>query len=233
MCRGNRSRHVSLNRSLSLPQGSSSAVVRAVRKEEEEMDKSVSEHDDEDGAVAAVANAAVAVAPSSSSSSRADSGYSQGSSQESLAPGIGGEGEQKPTMTSSEDEDVEGKGEKKGKKGSKRARTEEEEEECFKREEEFKMSRSQNGYASSSANTTDSAMVPGEGEVRLTRTIATSRPELLCNFCLSREKNAGIIHGGIIHQICCYPCAKRLYKRKQPCPMCRRRIEKISKIIVG
>ena len=236
MCRGNRSRHVSLNRSLSLPQGSSSAVVRAVRKEEEEMDKSVSEHDDEDGAVAAVANAAVAVAVApSSSSSRADSGYSQGSSQESLALGatasnIGGEDEQKPTVTSSEDEDVEGK----GKKGSKRARTEEEEEECFKREEEFKMSRNQNGYASSSANTTDSAaMVPGEGKVRLTRTIATSRPELLCNFCLSREKNAGIIHGGIIHQICCYPCAKRLYKRKQPCPMCRRRIEKISKIIVG
>ena len=72
-----------------------------------------------------------------------------------------------------------------------------------------------------------------KGIVKSFATVATSKPELLCNFCLSREKNAGIIHGGIIHQICCYPCAKRLYKSKQPCPMCRRKIEKISKIIIG
>lgn len=54
-----------------------------------------------------------------------------------------------------------------------------------------------------------------------------------CNFCLSRAKNAGIIHGRIIHNICCYPCAKKLYKEKKPCPMCRRRIEKIAEIMSG
>ena len=62
-------------------------------------------------------------------------------------------------------------------------------------------------------------------------TVGTSQPDLLCNFCLSREKNAGIIHGRVIHSVCCYPCAKKLYKKKQPCPMCRRKIEKIAEII--
>ena len=36
---------------------------------------------------------------------------------------------------------------------------------------------------------------------------------MLCNFCLTREKNAGIIHGRITHQICCYQCAKKLVKQ--------------------
>ena len=53
------------------------------------------------------------------------------------------------------------------------------------------------------------------------KTIATSRPDLLCNFCLTREKNAGIIHGRITHQICCYQCAKKLVKQRKPCPVCR------------
>jgi hypothetical protein len=63
--------------------------------------------------------------------------------------------------------------------------------------------------------------------------VATSKPDLLCNFCLSRNKNAGIIHGRITHQICCYPCAKKLFKHRKPCPVCRRRIEKITEIIVA
>lgn len=65
------------------------------------------------------------------------------------------------------------------------------------------------------------------------KTIATSRPDLLCNFCLTREKNAGIIHGRITHQICCYQCAKKLVKQRKPCPVCRRKIEKITEIIVA
>lgn len=94
--------------------------------------------------------------------------------------------------------------------------------------------------AGSQGSTEEEAVIAGKSTLRddcakswRSPTLATSKPELLCNFCLEREKNAGIIHGGIIHQICCYPCAKRLYKKRQPCPMCRRRIEKISKIIVG
>ncbi len=64
-------------------------------------------------------------------------------------------------------------------------------------------------------------------------TFTASNPRSMCNFCLSRNKDAAIIHGGIVHQVCCYVCAKRLYKRKQPCPMCRRPIEKIARIIEG
>ena len=51
--------------------------------------------------------------------------------------------------------------------------------------------------------------------------LTTSRPDLLCNFCLTREKNAGIVHGRITHQICCYQCAKKLVKQRKPCPVCR------------
>ncbi len=66
---------------------------------------------------------------------------------------------------------------------------------------------------------------------KLTMTTAAATTETDCTLCFSREKKAGIVHGGILHQISCYPCAKRLYKRKQPCPVCRRRIEKIVRII--
>lgn len=72
----------------------------------------------------------------------------------------------------------------------------------------------------------------GGDEIYTERTAASKEEaKLMCNFCLRREKDGGIVHGGIVHQICCYPCAKRLVKRRQPCPVCRRRIEKISKII--
>eukprot|EP00095_Tigriopus_kingsejongensis_P004280 maker-scaffold555_size137745-snap-gene-0.25 protein:Tk04280 transcript:maker-scaffold555_size137745-snap-gene-0.25-mRNA-1 annotation:"e3 ubiquitin-protein ligase mdm2 isoform x1" len=60
---------------------------------------------------------------------------------------------------------------------------------------------------------------------------ASNKPDLLCNFCLTKKKNAGIVHGRIVHQICCYSCAKKLYKKRQPCPLCRRKIEKICVVI--
>ncbi len=71
------------------------------------------------------------------------------------------------------------------------------------------------------------------GAARRNNTVATSKPDLLCNFCLSRDKNAGIVHGRITHQICCYPCAKKLWAQGKPCPLCRRKIERITKIISG
>jgi len=55
----------------------------------------------------------------------------------------------------------------------------------------------------------------------------------LCSLCYTRPKNACLIHGRTSHQLCCYPCAKRLYKKKQGCPVCRRKIEKITKNIVA
>ena len=54
----------------------------------------------------------------------------------------------------------------------------------------------------------------------------------LCTFCCVRPKNASFIHGKISHQVCCYQCAKKLYKQKQSCPVCRRKIEKITKNIM-
>ena len=55
---------------------------------------------------------------------------------------------------------------------------------------------------------------------------------MLCTFCCVRPKDACFVHGKISHQVCCYPCAKKLYKQKGSCPVCRRKIEKITKNIM-
>ena len=52
-----------------------------------------------------------------------------------------------------------------------------------------------------------------------------------CYLCQDRPRNSGLIHGKIVHQISCYPCAKRLIMAKQPCPVCRRPVEKVCEII--
>lgn len=53
----------------------------------------------------------------------------------------------------------------------------------------------------------------------------------LCLFCVTRKKNASLVHGRIGHQVCCYPCAKKLWKKKAECPVCRRTVERIIKLI--
>lgn len=52
----------------------------------------------------------------------------------------------------------------------------------------------------------------------------------LCTYCYAKPKNASFIHGQCAHQVCCYVCAKKIYGRKDPCPVCRRKIEKIIKM---
>ena len=52
----------------------------------------------------------------------------------------------------------------------------------------------------------------------------------ICNICYRRPKDATFVHGKISHQICCYPCAKAIFKQHRSCPVCRRKIEKITKI---
>ena len=52
----------------------------------------------------------------------------------------------------------------------------------------------------------------------------------LCNICFRRPKESTFVHGNISHQICCYPCAKAIFKQKRSCPVCRRKIEKITKL---
>lgn len=50
-----------------------------------------------------------------------------------------------------------------------------------------------------------------------------------CVVCLSKPKEASIIHGKTGHQVCCYVCAKRLKRRGKSCPVCRRPITKVIK----
>ena len=54
-----------------------------------------------------------------------------------------------------------------------------------------------------------------------------SETTALCSICLNAPKNAVLVHGHTGHQISCYRCAKRLYRRGKPCPVCRRRIQKV------
>ena len=58
----------------------------------------------------------------------------------------------------------------------------------------------------------------------------SSNVDKLCNICYSRPKEATFVHGNISHQVCCYPCAKAIFKQKRTCPVCRRQIEKITKL---
>lgn len=58
-------------------------------------------------------------------------------------------------------------------------------------------------------------------------------PQQLCMLCCLRPKNASLIHGRIGHQVCCYPCGKKLWKKQSRCPVCRRKVEKIVKIILA
>jgi len=53
----------------------------------------------------------------------------------------------------------------------------------------------------------------------------------LCLLCVTRKKDASLVHGRIGHQVCCYPCAKKLWRRKAECPVCRRTVERIIKLI--
>lgn len=50
-----------------------------------------------------------------------------------------------------------------------------------------------------------------------------------CTICYLHPKNASFIHGQSSHQVCCYSCAKKIVKNKSTCPVCRRKIEKITK----
>ena len=57
------------------------------------------------------------------------------------------------------------------------------------------------------------------------------RANPLCMMCYKRPKDASFIHGRIGHQISCYPCAKKHWKEKAQCPVCRRKVEKLVRII--
>ena len=53
-----------------------------------------------------------------------------------------------------------------------------------------------------------------------------------CQLCCSGPKDAVLVHGKSGHQMCCYRCAKRLRRHGKPCPICRRRIQRVIRNFV-
>ena len=77
---------------------------------------------------------------------------------------------------------------------------------------------------------TTSTQISEIGSQTIKQELMETSPDL-CTFCQKRPKNATFIHGNLGHQVCCYPCAKRCWKEKATCPVCKRKVEKIIKII--
>ena len=78
---------------------------------------------------------------------------------------------------------------------------------------------------------TTSTQISGIGSQTIKQELMETASPDLCTFCQKRPKNATFIHGNLGHQVCCYPCAKRCWKEKATCPVCKRKVEKIIKII--
>ncbi|XP_069798282.1 protein Mdm4-like isoform X2 [Narcine bancroftii] len=54
-----------------------------------------------------------------------------------------------------------------------------------------------------------------------------------CLLCGVRPRSGNIIHGKTGHLVACYVCAKMLFKRKQPCPVCVQPINTVIKTFVA
>ena len=53
-----------------------------------------------------------------------------------------------------------------------------------------------------------------------------------CSICQNEPKNAAFVHGKISHQTSCYKCAIKVFRSDQTCPVCERKIDKITKCIL-
>ncbi|XP_075530679.1 E3 ubiquitin-protein ligase Mdm2-like isoform X2 [Dermacentor variabilis] len=60
-----------------------------------------------------------------------------------------------------------------------------------------------------------------------TLALRTSAVADLCTICMARPKCGILVHGRTSHRLTCYKCALQLQKRNQPCPVCRRRIQRV------
>ena len=54
---------------------------------------------------------------------------------------------------------------------------------------------------------------------------------LLCGMCCHTPRDTGFVHGTSAHLYACYQCAKRAWKVSPKCPICRRKISGIIRII--
>jgi len=53
----------------------------------------------------------------------------------------------------------------------------------------------------------------------------------MCSICYTKENTHGVMHGNLAHRVGCHNCVKKIKKGFGRCPMCRRIIDKIVKII--
>ena len=54
-----------------------------------------------------------------------------------------------------------------------------------------------------------------------------------CFVCQNKEADGCFIHGQISHQVCCYECAKKIFKAGKSCIVCNRTIAKVTRNIVA
>jgi len=52
-----------------------------------------------------------------------------------------------------------------------------------------------------------------------------------CSICMVREKNAAFVHGKTAHNYSCFSCADKILKKFGKCPICRKKILRVVKII--
>lgn len=61
---------------------------------------------------------------------------------------------------------------------------------------------------------------------------STSQQQVkMCTLCEERPIDSALVHGRLGHQVCCYQCAKKLWRKKPECPLCRRKVSNILKLI--
>uniref|UniRef100_A0A8D0H717 MDM4 protein n=1 Tax=Sphenodon punctatus TaxID=8508 RepID=A0A8D0H717_SPHPU len=62
-----------------------------------------------------------------------------------------------------------------------------------------------------------------------------SSKELLkpCLLCQKRPRDGNIIHGRTCHLVVCFMCARLLKKERSPCPVCKKRIQRVIRIFIA
>ena len=59
------------------------------------------------------------------------------------------------------------------------------------------------------------------------------REDSLCIVCQEQAADAGLLHNGTLHRVCCMSCAaqiQRAGRRDSACPVCRQRIEQVVRV---
>uniref|UniRef100_UPI00398E5333 protein Mdm4 isoform X1 n=1 Tax=Pristiophorus japonicus TaxID=55135 RepID=UPI00398E5333 len=76
--------------------------------------------------------------------------------------------------------------------------------------------------------------VRDEAKTRYEESLQCQRNRLgPCLLCGVRPRTGNIIHGKTGHLVTCYACAKMLYKRKLPCPVCVQPINTVIRTFIG